>query len=111
MRIVTLLLAVLAMPTVAADFRTLDIGDSCAEVVSKESSLGSRAIKSRVEGMSLFTFEGLEFDRQLVFSYFCPSGKLLAGDYRQGVVGGLGQQFNPGMWHSRYVYSWICWCL
>ena len=81
MRIATLLIPFLATSAFAADFRTLNFGESCAEVVSKESSLGSRQIKSRVEGMSLFTFEGLEFDRPVVFSYFCPSGKFLAGDY------------------------------
>lgn len=81
MRIATIWVAVLATPTLATDFRTLDFGDSCAEVVSKESDLGSKATKSSAEGMGVFTFEGLEFDRQVVFSYFCSNGAFLAGDY------------------------------
>jgi hypothetical protein len=49
--------------------------------VSKESFLGSKQIKSRLDDVSLPTFEGLEFDIGVVFNYFCPKGALVAGDY------------------------------
>ena len=75
------MLLLLSVPAVAADFRTLDFGASCADVVAQESALGSKAVKPRVEGMGIFAFEGQGLNRELDFTYFCPKGALFTGDY------------------------------
>jgi hypothetical protein len=81
MRLAAPILLLLPLSALAGDFRTLDFGASCTDVVAQEIALGSKAIKPRVEGMGILFFEGEGFGRQLDFSYFCPKGALFAGDY------------------------------
>ena len=81
MRFATLILFLLSAPGLASDFRTLDFGASCADVVVQEIALGSKQVPPRVEGMGILAFKGQGFDRQLDFTYFCPKGVLFAGDY------------------------------
>jgi hypothetical protein len=81
MRIIALVLTLTLQPACAGDFRLLDFGASCADVASQEVALGAKEVKWSVEGIGVRAFEGLAFDRKLVFTYFCPKGVLVAGDY------------------------------
>jgi hypothetical protein len=81
MRIATPLLTLLSLPAFAGDYRSLDIGDSCENVAVQETKLGSKPIEWHVKDMPILAFEGVAFDRRLIFTYFCPNGALLAGDY------------------------------
>jgi hypothetical protein len=59
----------------------LDFGASCADVPAQEAALGAKEVKPRVEDMGLLAFEGKAFDRRADFTYLCPKGALIAGDY------------------------------
>jgi hypothetical protein len=77
----TLLLLVLSAAASAGDFRTLDFGQSCDNVVEAEKGLGSVQVAPKVNMKGLTAFTGEAFGRQVEIAYFCVDGKLLAGDY------------------------------
>jgi hypothetical protein len=77
-----LVLTMLAMSATAADFRALDIGQSCASAREWEVAHGSTPVPGRTgPGADIYAFEGREFDRDLFLSYFCMHGDLFTGNY------------------------------
>ncbi len=77
-----LIMTIFTMSARAADFRALDIGQSCALAREWEVSKGSIPTPGRKgPGADIYAFEGRDFDRELSFSYFCIDGNLFAGNY------------------------------
>jgi hypothetical protein len=77
-----LLLTMFAMSATAADFRALDIGQSCASAREWEIARGSTPKQGSVgPGADIYAFEGREFDRDVYLSYFCMHGALFTGNY------------------------------
>jgi len=75
-------LVLLSAPVGAADFRTLDIGDSCASVQAREKARGSIAIPwKQLSGADTYAFRGHDHGRDLTLTYFCPKGALFSGNY------------------------------
>jgi hypothetical protein len=75
-------LTMFAMSATAADFRALDIAQSCASAREWEVARGSTPMPGRTgAGADIYAFTGREFDRHLYFSYFCAHGDLFTGNY------------------------------
>jgi hypothetical protein len=82
MRKYVMVLALAVAPVHAADFRTLDIGNSCASVQALEEAQGSVEIPwQEMEGGELYAFRTQDLDRELIALYFCFKGHLFAGNY------------------------------
>ena len=75
-----LLLCLVASAAFAADFRTLDIGDSCENVVEQETNLGSTLIQEGSDGSQYFFMASL-FDRAVTVVYWCSENVLFRGVY------------------------------
>jgi len=67
-------------PHSVADFRTINIGDSCEAVPAREEALASTAVPWQGP-KDIYAFRGYDFGRDLLFSYLCPAGDLFAGNY------------------------------
>lgn len=66
----------------AADFRALDLGQSCASAREWEVAQGSTPMPgSAGPGAEIYAFEGREFDRAVYLTYFCTHGTLFTGNY------------------------------
>lgn len=75
-------LTMFAISASAADFRALDIGQSCASAAKWEAAQGSTSMPGKAgPGADIYTFEGREFDRDVYLSYFCTHGTLFTGNY------------------------------
>jgi hypothetical protein len=82
MRKLAFALTMLSTSASAADFRALDIGQSCASAREWEVARGSTPMPGRAgAGADVYAFTGREFDRNLYFSYFCMHGDLFTGNY------------------------------
>jgi hypothetical protein len=76
------LLTILAMSATAADFRALDIGQSCATAREWEVVRGSTPMQGAAgPGADIYGFEAQEFGRDVYLSYFCIHGTLFTGNY------------------------------
>jgi hypothetical protein len=76
------LLALIAVSAEGADFRALDIGQSCATVVEWEIAHGSTPVPwTTVPGAETYAFRVRQFDRDILAQYVCVKGNLLAGNY------------------------------
>jgi hypothetical protein len=65
-----------------ADFRTLDLGQSCTSAREWEVARGSTPMPgSAGPGADIYAFEGREFDRDVYLSYFCMHGVLFTGNH------------------------------
>jgi hypothetical protein len=80
MRWLPVLFALLAGPTVAADFRVLNFGGPCADAPKLEKALRSVQISDR-SGPNQQTFRGTVFDREVTIQYLCQNGELIIGNY------------------------------
>ena len=90
MRIAVLLLVV-SMPAVSADFRLLDFGASCTAIEEKEAALGStKAEWPKLDAAEMHAFKGMAFQTQVTIGYFCSNDLFLAGNYffPKGEIGG-----------------------
>lgn len=79
----TVLILTLAVSSRAADFRALNIGESCATVREWEIAKGSTLTQSP-EGSSKsywLGFRGNAFGRDVYLSYLCRDGLLFTGNY------------------------------
>ena len=65
----------------AADFRALDVGESCATVRDSEIAVGSTPTTWSGISPHVYAFTGQEFGREVEISYFCPYGTLVTGNY------------------------------
>ena len=81
MRLVLVLIVFAYSAASAADFRTLDIGDSCESVPAREQVLASTTVPWNAPEGIIYAFHGSAFDRDLLFTYFCPKGHLFTGNY------------------------------
>ena len=73
---------IFSLSATAADFRALDIGQSCTTAREWEVARGSTPMPGRTgAGADIYAFTGREFDRDLFFSYFCMHGELFTGNY------------------------------
>jgi hypothetical protein len=82
MRLRLLTLALLSTPVAAADFRTLDFGDTCAPVKVREEAQGSVAIPwNQICGADIYAFRVRDYNRDLMITYFCPKGALFSGNW------------------------------
>ena len=72
-------LILLVSPAMAADFRTLNFGDTCNATSAAESARGSSPIQWSRE--NVYALKGRDFDRDLTFTYFCPKGVLFSGNF------------------------------
>ena len=77
---IALLLLVFPVATSAGDFRTLDFGESCANVVEAEKGLGSVQVPPKVNMTGLTAFTGKDLGRPVEIAYLCRDGKLFLGD-------------------------------
>jgi hypothetical protein len=80
MKIIAFVITMFAISATAADFRALDIGQSCVSAQDWEVSKGSAPIPERM-GPDIYAFNGREFDRDIFLSYFCVNGALFTGNY------------------------------
>jgi hypothetical protein len=80
-RTLIFMLAVLASPAMAIDFRGSELGGTCSSISERESTLGSREIgdPSRQEQ---HRFTGRVFGRDVLITYLCKDGSLALGDYQ-----------------------------
>jgi hypothetical protein len=82
MRSITLLLILFSLSAGAADFRALDIGDSCAPIAAWEAAHSSTPTPWKAApGLEVLAFEVDQFDRRILANYLCTKGVLLAGNY------------------------------
>jgi hypothetical protein len=82
MRKVTFLLAVFAISADAADFRALEMGQSCATAPQWEIAHGSTQVPGNASaGAETLGFNVEAFNRAIFASYFCVKGKLFTGNY------------------------------
>lgn len=96
-------LALLSAPVAAADFRTLNFGDSCADVEGKERALGAVAVPwKQISGADIYAFKIREYDRDLVMTYFCPKGKFFTGNYSYPI-----EQLDDAVKSYRGAYDWL----
>lgn len=66
----------------AAEFRGLQFGASCATVQESELARGSTQIEwEAVRGSAVYAFLGRGLDRDLMFNYLCEDGYLSLGNY------------------------------
>ena len=72
------LLLGLSYPAISADFRLLNFGDSCEELVSRETAAGSQ-LTSAVD--ERYIFEGRHLNREASIIYQCLDGLLSRGTY------------------------------
>ena len=79
MRTLVSILAILAGPTWAGDFRGSDFGESCAEVKAQELSIGSKFETTFNKDPESLHFRGNAFGREVVFTNLCPRGLLSGG--------------------------------
>lgn len=66
----------IALPSLAADFRFLDFGDSCSEVVSRERSVRA-SLESHEHGS--YRFSGWHSGHPVSIRYECPNGHFVRG--------------------------------
>src|ERR1700730_5601951 len=78
----TILLVIFALPAGAADFRSIDIGQSCNTVDAWEMAHGStRNITHSNSGLEVYSYNVEQFGRRLIVRYLCNSGKFFSGHY------------------------------
>jgi hypothetical protein len=75
------LLAAAGSPVMAADFRALDFNAPCAEVASKEASLGSTPFTEQLPSGFQYAFRNREMDRDVIVGYACREGRFFRGAY------------------------------
>jgi hypothetical protein len=67
----------------AADFRALDVGQSCGTVRDWELARGSTQIPSHADsGLEIYAFTTEDFGRHVVVTYACVNGALRDGSWR-----------------------------
>ncbi len=67
----------------AADFRALDVGQSCGTARDWELAHGSMQIPSRADsGLEIYAFTTEDFGRHVVVTYVCVKGALRDGSWR-----------------------------
>ncbi len=81
MRKILMVIALLAGPASATDFRALDVGDPCDSVRDSEIAVGSTPITWSGMSPYVYAFTGQEFGRKVEISYFCPNGTFFTGNY------------------------------
>jgi hypothetical protein len=78
-RAIILSLAILASPTVAADFRGSELGGPCGSISEHELALGSKELGDP-SLVNQHRFSGHAFYRDLYITYLCKDGLLAIGD-------------------------------
>ena len=73
--------ALLAGPAGAADFRVVDFGAPCGQVVALEEARGSGSFDGKLPSGYQFAFRTRELDRDALAVYSCEDGKLFRGGY------------------------------
>jgi hypothetical protein len=82
MRRLTVLLAILVLPAEAADFRAIDIGQSCTTVDAWEMAHGStRNTTHSDSGLEVYSYSIEQIGRRVLVTYLCHSGKFFSGYY------------------------------
>jgi hypothetical protein len=82
MRSITLPLILFSLSAGAADFRALDIGDSCGPIAAWEAAHSSTPTSWKAApGLDVHAFEVDQFDRRILANYLCTKGVFLAGNY------------------------------
>ena len=76
-----ILILLFSAKAMAVDFRTLDFGQSCADVSALEKEKGSKGIPWSGEPKELIAFKGNFFGTDATILYFCPGGVLFTGNY------------------------------
>lgn len=71
----------LAGPAGAADFRVLDFGAPCAQIVTLEEARGSGSFDGKLPSGYQFAFRIRELDRDALAVYSCDGGKVFRGGY------------------------------
>jgi hypothetical protein len=75
--------AVIPFAAGAADFRALDVGQSCGTARDWELAHGSMQIPSRADsGLEIHAFTTEDFGRHVVVTYVCVNGALRDGSWR-----------------------------
>lgn len=82
-KLATLVLLISAAGVEAKDFRALDFGDSCKDLVKAEEALGSRYTGAPAE-KSLFAFQGSFQGWPAIVGYSCRDGRFHSGSYLLG---------------------------
>lgn len=78
----TILPLILALPAGAADFRSIDIGQSCDAVDPWEMAHGSTRNITRADaGLEVHSFNVEQFGRRVTVRYLCHDGKFFSGHY------------------------------
>jgi hypothetical protein len=96
-----ILLVFLSTPVCAADFRTLNFGDTCAGAEEKEKTLGPVSVPwKQMPDADIHAFQVREYDRDLVITYLCPEGNLLTGNYSLPI-----EQFDDAAKTYRHTYG------
>ncbi len=73
--------AFLATSATAADFRALDFGAPCDQIVSSELASGAEAYEGKLPSGYQFAFRVRELDRDALAVYPCDGGKLFRAGY------------------------------
>jgi len=85
------LLALTSFPAGAADFRAIDVGQSCDTVQAWELAHGSIPIPSHTSsGASVYAYTADEYGQHIVVTYLCKNGTLFTGN-REFPVGSWSQ--------------------
>ena len=78
----TISLVIFALPAGAADFRSIDIGQTCNTVDAWEMAHGStRNITHADSGLEVYSYNVEEFGRRVIVRYFCHYGKFFSGHF------------------------------
>src|SRR5262245_16645566 len=79
--IVASLAFLISSAVIAADFRVLDFGTPCSDVVSLEAARGGMPYEGKLPSGYQFAFRAREMDRDAVAVYSCKDGKFFRGAY------------------------------
>ncbi|HEY0686267.1 MAG TPA: hypothetical protein VGD45_28255 [Steroidobacter sp.] len=71
----------LAGPAFAADFRLIDFGAPCDQIVKQEAESGAEAYEGKLPSGYQFAFRVRELDRDALAVYACDGGKLFRSGY------------------------------
>jgi hypothetical protein len=78
----TILLMIFTVPAGAADFRSIDIGQSCNAVDAWEMAHGSTRNITRADpGLEVYSYNVEQFGRRVIVRYLCHYGKFFSGHY------------------------------
>jgi hypothetical protein len=78
----TIVLIAFALPAAAADFRAVDIGESCNNVDAWEMARSStRNLTHADPPLDVYSYNVEEFGRRVTVRYLCHSGKFISGHY------------------------------